>query len=198
QAERSNPIFAHRIHRRKIRLFLRRIEFTEQIERLSQDIIWASVLPIDLVDDHDDRQTQFNGLGKHKARLRERTFSSVYQEEHSVSHLECTLYLTPKVSVSGRIDDVDRRPLVFNAAVLGQNGDTALTLQVVGIHDSVVDGFIVTKHACLFEHSVDKSRLAVIYVSDDGDVAQLLGHRGEALLARAWPAVEKIAHLGVD
>ena len=56
--------------------------------------------------------------------------------------------------------------------VLRQNGDAALTLEVVRVHDAVDDLLIFAVHAALLEHFVDEGGLAVVDVGDDGYIAK--------------------------
>jgi hypothetical protein len=73
--------------------------------------------------------------------------------------------------VSRRVHDVDLDPVKPHARDLGQDGDTALALQVVRVHDPIHMFFVSAENAALIEHGVDESGLAVIDVGDDGDVA---------------------------
>ena len=58
---------------------------------------------------------------------------------------------------------------------LGQDGDAALALEVVGIHRALGDALVVAERARLLQQPVDQRGLAVIDVGDDGDVAQIHG-----------------------
>ena len=61
--------------------------------------------------------------------------------------------------------------VIADAGGLGENGDAALALEVVRVHDALGDGFIGAEDAALLEHGVDQGGLAVVDVSDDCDVA---------------------------
>ena len=73
--------------------------------------------------------------------------------------------------------------------VLGQDGDAALALQVVGVEDEAVLAadelvqLLGAEQAGLAEHLIDQRRLAVVDVGDDGDVADVVSLHG--FLARA-------------
>lgn len=104
-------------------------------------------------------------------------------KEYAVGHVERTLHLTAEISVSWRIDDVDLVLAIVigivctivNARLLGRNGDAALVLLVARVHDELLAhlGLIVTKGIALFEQSVHHSRLAMVNVGDDSDVADV-------------------------
>ena len=59
------------------------------------------------------------------------------QEQAAVGHAQHALDLAAKVGVAGRIDDVDLGVTDLKSDILGQDGDAALALQIVGIKDSV-------------------------------------------------------------
>jgi hypothetical protein len=84
--------------------------------------------------------------------------------------------------MAGGVDDVDAigdvGALVEPAqrGVLGQDGDAALTFQVVGIHDAFAEFLTLVERAGLTKELVDERGLAVVDVGDDGDVAKVLNH----------------------
>ena len=59
------------------------------------------------------------------------------------------------------------------AGVLGQNGDAALALQVVGVHDALDHMLVGAESAALPQHGVHQRGLAVVDVGDDGDIANV-------------------------
>ena len=63
--------------------------------------------------------------------------------------------------------------MVANPGNLGQDGDSALALQVVGIHGAFLVFFVGAEDAALIEHGIDEGGLAVIDVRDDGDVSNV-------------------------
>ena len=74
----------------------------------------------------------------------------------------------------GCVDDVDFDVVVAQARGFGKDGDAALALQFVGIHDAVDQFLVGAKDAALAEHGVHQRGLAVVHVGNDGDVANLL------------------------
>src|SRR4029079_1667566 len=63
-------------------------------------------------------------------------------------------------------------------AVLGQDRDAALALEVVRVHDALGDLLVGAEGAALAQQLGDQRRLAVVDVGDDGDVSDLAGHAG--------------------
>ena len=101
------------------------------------------------------------------------------EQQRPVGHLERALDLAAEVGVAGGVDDVDRHAPVANAALLGEDGDAPLTLEVVRVHHALGERLVVAKHARLPHHLVDERGLAVVDVSDDGDVSEFAaGHGG--------------------
>src|SRR5690606_11599852 len=60
---------------------------------------------------------------------------------------------------------------------LGENGDAALALLIVGVHGALLPGLVGAEGAALGEELVDKRGLAVVDVGDDRKVAEALGHK---------------------
>ena len=155
----------------KIELIFVGVEIDEEVVDLVQHFLRAGVGAVDLVDDHDRRQLGFERLAEHVTRLRQRAFAGVHQQHDAVHHLEGAFDFAAEIAVAGRIDDVDLHAVVEDRGVLGQDGDAALALEFVGVHDALDVSFVGAKDAALAEHGVDERGLAVVHVGDDGDVA---------------------------
>ena len=174
----------------KFRLLVAGFELAEQVEHLVQHVVRARVLAVDLVDHDDDRHAELERFREHEARLRQRAFGRVDQEQHAVGHLQRALDLAAEVGVAGRVDDVDRVVFVFDAAVLRENRDAALALEIVRVHHAIGHGLVVTEDAGLTQHGVDQSGLAVIDVGDDGDVSKLLSGHWRRIASPELPATQ--------
>ena len=107
----------------------------------------------------------------HEAGLRHRAFDGIDQQQHAIDHAQHALDLAAEVGVARRVDDVDVDAVVVDRGVLGQDGDAALLLQVVGIHHALGHVLVGGEGAGLAEQLVDQRGLAVVNVGDDGDVA---------------------------
>jgi hypothetical protein len=62
----------------------------------------------------------------------------------------------------------------MNGRVLGHDGDAALALQIHGVHHPLPDVFVGAKDAALMQQRIDKSCFAVIDMSDDGYIANIV------------------------
>src|SRR6266851_3861817 len=69
------------------------------------------------------------------------------------------------------VDDIDFSIVEKERGVFGEDGDAALALQVIGVHDALDECFVGAEDAGLPEHGVDEGGLAVVDVGDDSDVA---------------------------
>ena len=147
------------------------IEIDEEVVNLVQHLLAARVGAIDLVDDEDRRQTGFQGFAENVSRLGQRPFAGVYQQHDAVHHLEGALDFAAEVAVSGRVHDVDLDVVVENGGVLGEDGDTALALEVVGVHDALGDLFVGAEGTALLQHGIDQGGLSMINVRNNGYVA---------------------------
>src|ERR1051326_3626864 len=78
---------------------------------------------------------------------------------------------------------------VADGGVLGEDGDAALFLEVVRVHDTLVDLLVRADGAGLFEKRVDERGLAMVDVRDDRDVADVVA---ELLHARALTRGEEV------
>ena len=118
--------------------------------------------------------SQLQGLAQHEAGLGHGPFEGVHQQNHAVHHLEHALHLAAKVRVARGVDDVDLGGAVAHGGVLGQDGDAALALDVAGVHDPILHLLVFAEDARLLEHLLHQGGLAMVYVGDDGDVANIL------------------------
>src|SRR5690606_6063587 len=93
--------------------------------------------------------------------------------------------------------DVDAEGLVrarrgpLDAGRLGQDGDPAFLLEVVGIHGTLFHALVLAEGAGLAEQLIDQRRLAVVDVRDDGHVAQAHGNRTFEREKRGRPLVAR-------
>ena len=76
----------------------------------------------------------FSALDTHELGLRQRTFGGVDQHQRAIDHVEDALDLAAEIGVARRVDDVDAGALPEDRGHLGENGDAALALEIVGIH----------------------------------------------------------------
>jgi hypothetical protein len=167
---------------REVELLVGRAEAIEQLEGLVDDPLGARAGTVDLVDDDDRPQALLQRLERHEARLRHRSLDRVDEQQHTVDHAEHALDLPAEIRVAGGVDDVDSGVPDLDGAVLGEDRDAPLALQVVAVHHPLVDVLVACEGPSLDEQLVDQRRLAVVDVGDDGDVAQVHGVRGEKSL----------------
>ncbi len=165
--------FRIRVEDGKIKLVFGGLEVDEQIVDFVEHGGRARVGAINLVEHDDGEQLRVQCLLQDIARLRQRTFAGVHQEEHAVHHFQGALDFPAEVAVARCIHDVDFRVVVEQRRVFRQNRNPALALEVVRVHHALHDDLIVAEDATLVQHSVHQRGLTVIHVGDDGDIANL-------------------------
>ena len=150
------------------------VQIDEQIVYFIQNFRGARVLTIDFVDDDDDLEARVQGFFKHEAGLRQGAFGGVDQQNSAVGHGEGPLDLSPEIGMAGGVDDIDAHAAPGNRAVFGCDGDAALPFQVEGVHEPLFQLLSVPEDAALPEHGIHQGGFAVVYVGDNGDVAQVV------------------------
>ena len=164
------------VEHRKIELVLGGVEIDKQIVDFIEDGSGTGVGTIDFIQNDDRRKLRLQGFLQDVARLGQRSFAGVDQEEHAVHHAQGALDFTAEIAVAGRIHDIDARVVIEERCILGQDGDAALALEVIGVHDALDQRLITAKDATLAQHGVHEGGLAVVDVSDDGDIANAVIH----------------------
>ena len=162
-----------------------RPEFLEEVQRFHQHVVRPGVGAVDLVDDDDRLEANFQGLGHHEAGLRAGAFEGVDQHQGAVGHPQHALDLAAEVGVAGGVDDVDLRSLVVEGDVLRENRDSAFALEVVGVKDAVALELGVAELSALLEEGVDEGGLPVVDVGDDGNIADVVTSHGLLLSRRS-------------
>ena len=157
-----------------VELLIGSAEIHQQVQHLVDDLLDAGIGAVDLVDGDHEAQVLLQSFLQNKTGLGHTALSGVHQQQNAVDHLQNALDLAAEVSVARSIDDVDLDTLIGAGAVLGQNGNAALTLDITAVHDTLCHDLIVAECAALTQHGVHQRGLAVVNVSDNGDVAQIV------------------------
>ena len=111
-------------------------------------------------------------------RLGHRAFLGVDDEQDAVSHVQGALDFAREIGVAWSVDDVDFVIFVVDGGLLRGDCDAALVLLVHGVHDESLGhlGLIVAESVRLLQKSVDEGRLAVVDVSNNSDVTNIIYH----------------------
>ena len=113
------------------------------------------------------------------------------QNDRAVGHADDTFDLAAEIGVARGVDDVDFHALVGEGNVFGENGDTALALEVVAIEHAFVIKLAGAELAALLENAIDERRLAVIDVGDDDDVADVGAAHAESEVRKQKSEIRK-------
>ena len=166
-----------------------RAQAIEQLERLVDDPFGPRAGTVDLVDDDDRPQALLQRLQRDEPRLRHRAFDGVDEQQHAVDHAQHALDLAAEIRVARRVDDVDVNDLVLadvtDRAVLREDRDAALALDVVVVHHPLADVEVLGERARLHQQLVDERGLAVVDVRDDRDVPKVVAKLGHESVSRA-------------
>ncbi|MDT4866140.1 hypothetical protein FQZ97_1009800 [compost metagenome] len=172
RVQRHPAVTARTVKNREVELFVGGIEIGEEVEDFVDDFFMTAIRTVDLVDRDDWLQANLERLANDELRLWHWAFSGVNENDSTVHHRKDTLHFTAEVGVAWRIDDVDAGVLPDNRSCLGENGDAALALDIVGVHHAFCNALIVTERAGLLQQFVDQCGFAMIDVCDNSDITQ--------------------------
>ncbi len=119
------------VNDRKIQLILIGTQLDEQIQQFIDHLGRAGTVAVNLIDDHHRALAEPQCLFQHETGLRHTALEGVYQQENAIHHHQDTFHLAAKIGVAGRVHDVDLGVAVHYRRIFGQDGDAALTLQIV-------------------------------------------------------------------
>ena len=174
----SPAIQARGIYDGEVHLFVRCAKLVEQIKCQIDGIARISAITVNFVDDNNRVQAQGQRFLGDKAGLRHGAFNRIHQQQHAIDHPQNTFDFAAKVSVAGRIDNVDVHAVVFHGSILGKNGNAALFFQIIRVHDSFGQLLMCSKRPGLAKELVNQRGLAVVNVGNNGNVANSAAHGG--------------------
>ena len=80
--------------------------------------------------------------------------------------------------MTGGVHNVDLGTVIMYGGILGQDGNAAFTLNVVGVHDAIHHLLILAVHAALLQHLIHQRGLAVVNVGDNSNISNIItNHR---------------------
>ncbi|CUP80723.1 Uncharacterised protein [Bacteroides xylanisolvens] len=62
---------------------------------------------------------------------------------------------------------------MHDRGIFRQDRDAAFTFQWIRVHDTFCDLLVISENVALLQHGIDQSRLTMVDVSDDGNVADI-------------------------
>ena len=130
----SDAEFRIGIDHREIELVFGGVEINKEVVDFVEHGGGARVGAVNFIEHHDRRQLRGERLLQHVARLRQRAFAGVHQNEHAIHHAQRAFHFAAEIAVARRVHDIDFGVLIFDLGILGENGDAALALEVVRVH----------------------------------------------------------------
>src|SRR3546814_3243349 len=135
--------------------FKQKTAYEMRISDWSSDVCSAAL-------QHDRSEAARQRLGGDELGLRHRALGSIDQQQYAVDHGENALDLAAEVGMARRVDDVDLGVAPHDCGALGEDGDAALALQIVGVHRALGHLLVGAVGAGLLQQLVDPRRLAVV------------------------------------
>src|SRR6185312_15593524 len=130
-------------------------------------------LAVDLVDNDDRAQIEFQRLAQYESGLRHHAFGRIDEQNHALNHLEHALDLAAKVGVAGGIDDIKFHIAMLDGGIFCQDRNAALFFERVRVHNAGFNALALAKNATLLKHGVDEGGLTVVDVRDNSDVTDV-------------------------
>ncbi len=146
----------------------------QQLQRFIEHFQGARIGAIDLVDDHNRLDANFERLAEHETRLRHRAFGSIDQHQCTICHAHYAFDFATKVRVTRRVDDVDLDALVGEGNVLAENRNTAFAFQIIAVQNAIGRQLRLAELTTLLEQTVHQRRLAVVDVGNDYNVSNIV------------------------
>ena len=132
------------------------------------------VRTVNLIQDNDYPMPEFQRAAQYKTGLGHGTLRGVNQQDNTIDHLQNTLNLAAEVGMARRVHNIDFGIPIIYSSILGHDRDTALTFQVIGVHDAFNNFLVFTVHARLLQHFVHQRRFAVVDMRNNGYISQLI------------------------
>ena len=149
------------------------LQIHQELQDLVHHLVRTGLGAVALVHADHHVQIQLQGFLQDEAGLGHGAFEGVHHQDDAVHHLQDALHLAAEIRVAGGVDNIDLDAVVMDGGVLGQDGDAALALNVIGVHDAVHQLLILAEHAGLTQQLVHQGGLAVVYVGDDCNVSYI-------------------------
>ena len=125
----------------KIELIFGGVEIDEEVVDFVEDFFGTRVGAVDFVEDDDRGKLGGERFLQDVAGLRERAFAGVHEKDDAIDHAEGAFDFAAEIAVAGRVHDIDFGVVEKEGGIFGEDGDAALALEVVGVHDALDDGF---------------------------------------------------------
>ena len=157
-------------------MFVRCVQIHEQFEDFVHNFKRSCVRAVYLVDNNNDLVSEFECALQNETRLRHRSLKGINKQKNAVNHFQNTLNFSAEVRVTRGVDYVYFYIFVMNGGVLCKNGYSALSFEVVGVHNSFRNRLIFSENTALFKHLVNKRGLSVVNVRYNRNVSQIFSY----------------------
>ena len=173
---RSSTLTAGAEQHGRIKLILGGVQIQQKFQNLIHNLVDTLVGTIDLINHNDNTMTQLQSFAQNKTGLRHGAFGGIHQQNNAVDHLQNTFNLAAKVGVARGINNINFGVFILDSRVFCQNGNSALSFQVIGIHHAIDHRLILAVDTALFEHLIHQRRFTVVDVGNDSNISQIIAN----------------------
>jgi len=111
---------------------------------------------------------------QNKTGLRHGPFKGIDQQQHAIGHVENAFHFPTKVRMPRCVDDVDFYIFISYGNVFREDGNAPFTLQIIGVEDQILYFLVLTEKFNLMEDAVYHGGFAVVHMSDESYVSDVL------------------------
>ncbi len=147
--------------------------FKNQLHGFVDHFGGSGIGAIHFIDNDNWFEACFERFTKHESSLGHWAFGGVDQQQCTVGHFQDAFDFTAKISVSGRVNDVNFDTFVRQGNILGENGNSAFFFDVSRIENSLALQLRFPKLATLTQQAIDESRFPMIDVGNDDDISNV-------------------------
>ena len=137
------------VQERAVQLLVGSVQIHQKFQHLIDHLIRTRFRAVDLIDADDDGQIHLKRLFQHKFGLRHCALKSIHHKDDAVHHFQHTFHLAAEVGMAGSVDDIDLYAVIINSGIFGKNRDSTFPLDIVGVHDTLLNFLVGAEHTAL-------------------------------------------------
>ena len=149
-------------------------QFQKEVLGHTEDHFRAGGRPVYFVDNHNRFEAHFKSFSEDEPGLGHWAVHRVNQQQAAIGHVQDALDLAAKVGVTGGVNNINFGALINNGCIFSQDGNTFFTFEVIRIHNKGANRFIFAENIALFEQAVHQGGFAVVNVSYDSDISNIV------------------------
>lgn len=148
------------------------LQVAKHLKDFIDDLWYSCTWSINLIDNNKWFNVSLKGFSQDELSLSHWPLSSTDNQTNTINHAHNSFNFTTKVMMARCINNVNLVPIVVDVCTLWQDCDTLFSFKLVGVHCTL----LTEVNSSESEHAVDKSCLAMIDVSNNGNVSDFFDH----------------------